>query len=268
MSQRLHETPADPAGAPVDAHVDYLLALGDDALIASQRLAWWVTRAPELEEDVALANIALDLLGQARGLLSHAGRVEGRGRDEDTLAYFRDGGELRNVCLVERSQTDFAVAVVRLLLLSTWQCRLYEALTESADATLAALAGKAVKEVRYHRRHAATWVLRLGDGTAYSHDRVQAAVVREWPWAHELFDESWLDPRLVETGIAVSSAALRSGTESDLGEVLTAATLAPPDPATHPPRVARGRHGRHTEELGPLLGEMQHLARSHPGARW
>ncbi|MFC6343683.1 1,2-phenylacetyl-CoA epoxidase subunit PaaC, partial [Nocardioides hankookensis] len=158
----------------------YVLGLADDALVSAQRMGWWISRAPELEEDLALANIGLDQLGQARSLLSYAGTVEDAGRSEDDLAYLRDDREFRNVWLVERPQTDFGVAMARLLVFSAYQGELYAALARSDDPTLAAIAAKAVKEVAYHRDHARLWTLRLGDGTEESHDRVQAALEGEW----------------------------------------------------------------------------------------
>jgi ring-1,2-phenylacetyl-CoA epoxidase subunit PaaC len=244
-------------------HFDYVLALADDALVSAQRMGWWISRAPELEEDVALANIGLDQLGQARTLLAHAGEVEGAGRGEDDLAYWRDERDFRNVCLVERPQTDFAVTMARLLLFATWQSELYAGLSSSTDPTLAGVAAKAVKEVRYHLDHAARWVVRLGDGTAESHARMQAALDAEWPWLDELFVP--VDPALVEAGIAVDPAALRPTVHVRLAPVVGEATLAVPQVAD---AVARGREGIHTEHLGYLLAEMQHLTRSHPGATW
>ena len=176
-------------------------------------MGWWISRAPQLEEDLALANIGLDLLGQARALLSHAGRARGgQGRGEDDLAYWRDERDFRNVKLVERPQDDFGVAMARLLVLSTWQSELYAALRHSSDLVLAAVAAKAAKEVAYHHDHARQWVLRLGDGTAESHTRMQAALDAEWPWVEELFDESHLDPALVADGVAVApSQPARAG---------------------------------------------------------
>jgi ring-1,2-phenylacetyl-CoA epoxidase subunit PaaC len=253
------------AGPATGGTVDYLLALADDALVASQRLGWWISRAPLLEEDVALANIGLDLLGQARLLLTRAGEVEGRGRDEDDLAYRRDEREFRNACLVEREQSDFGTTMVRLLVLSTWQRALYSELRTSTDGVLAGVAGKAVKEVGYHREHARGWVLRLGDGTEESHRRVQRALDAEWPWVEELFDSTWIDPVVLSSGVGTDPGALRTRVLRDLTGTLAEATLEVPDV---PPAVARGRRGLHTEELGPLLAEMQHLARSHPGATW
>jgi ring-1,2-phenylacetyl-CoA epoxidase subunit PaaC len=248
-----------------DAHVRYVLALADDALIASQRLGEWIASAPELEEDVALANIGLDLLGQARALLTHAGELEGSGRDEDALAYFRDERDFLNVQLVERGNGDFAVTMARLLLLSTYLHELWTALRTSADATLAAIAAKAVKEVDYHVDHARMWVLRLGDGTEESHRRMQAGLDTEWPFADELFDGSHLDPALVEAGVAVDPSLLRDAWRMRVEAVVAEATLTMPEVR---PAVTGGRRGIHTEQMGYLLAEMQHLARSHPGASW
>jgi ring-1,2-phenylacetyl-CoA epoxidase subunit PaaC len=245
--------------------VDYVLALGDDALVAAQRLSWWITRAPELEEDIALANIGLDLLGQARLLLSYAGHVENRGRDEDALAYFRDECEFRNVHLVEREQQDFGVAMARLLIWSVYQTELYSRLARSTDATLGAIAGKASKEVRYHADHATTWVTRLGDGTAESRRRMQHALDVEWRYAAELFDAAWVDERLVIAGIAVDPWLLAEPVTARVHDVVDRATLEMPHAESV---VTGGRAGRHTEQMGYLLAEMQHLARSHPEAAW
>lgn len=239
------------------ASFDYVLGLADDALVSAQRMGWWISRAPELEEDVALANIGLDQLGQARALLTLAGRIEGAGRSEDDLAYLRDEREFRNVWLVERSQTDFAVTMARLLLLSAWQCELYAALAVSRHEGLSAIAGKAVKEVAYHLDHAAHWVVRLGDGTDLSHDRMQAALDAEWPYLDELF---W-----PVDGSVVDSATLRSAVLARVEPVVAEATLVVPEVV---PVRGGGRQGLHTEEMGYLLAEMQHLHRSHPGAAW
>lgn len=246
-------------------HVRYVLALADDVLVASQRLGGWIARAPELEEDVALANIGLDLLGQARSLLTDAGALEGEGRDEDALAYFRDERDFLNVHLVERSHGDFAATMARLLLLSTYLHELWTALLTSTDDTLAAVAAKAVKEVDYHADHARMWVLRLGDGTEESHRRMQAGLEAEWPYAEELFDGSYVDAALLETGVAVDPSTLRERWAGRVVAVVEEATLTVP---TSRPAVTGGRRGIHTEEMGYLLAEMQHLARSHPGASW
>jgi ring-1,2-phenylacetyl-CoA epoxidase subunit PaaC len=241
----------------------YVLGLADDALVSAQRMGWWISRAPELEEDLALANIGLDQLGQARSLLSYAGVVEGAGRTEDDLAYLRDDRDFHNVWLVERPQADFGVTMARLLVFSTWQCQLYAALASSTDATLSGIAGKAVKEVAYHRDHARLWTLRLGDGTAESHDRMQAAVEGEWPHVEELFGPA--DGALVVAGVAVDPPALRAAVLGGIEEVVVEATLTVPQVS---PAIGGGRRGLHTEHLGHLLAEMQHLHRSHPGVTW
>lgn len=229
---------------------EYVLGLGDDALILAQRLGEWVTYAPELEEDVALANIALDLLGQARSLLTYAGEVEGRGRDEDALAYLRDDREFRNVLLAEQPNGDFAVTMARQLVFSSYQYELYRVLSGSDDATLAGIAAKAVKEVAYHRDHATQWVLRLGDGTDVSHTKMHDGFDLVWPYVDELFDD---DPSLREPAMTYVT------------QVVERATL--PTPADVPQRRG-GRLGLHTEAFGYLLAEMQHLHRSHAGASW
>jgi ring-1,2-phenylacetyl-CoA epoxidase subunit PaaC len=246
-------------------HLDYVLALADDALVTAQRMGWWISRAPQLEEDVAMANIGLDQLGQARALLAHAAALEGQGRSEDDLAYFRDERDFRNVHLVEREQEDFGVAMARLLIWSAYQAELYAALRDSADETLAAVAAKAVKEVAYHLDHASRWVERLGDGTDESHTRMQAALEDEWPYVAELFDVEWIEPALIEQGIAVDPRTLEEPTLSTLRRVIGTATLEVPEVG---PAVGGGRRGLHTEQMGYLLAEMQHLTRSHPGATW
>jgi ring-1,2-phenylacetyl-CoA epoxidase subunit PaaC len=241
----------------------YALGLGDDALVLGQRLGEWITRAPQIEEDVAIGNIALDLLGQARTLLAYAGEVEGAGRDEDDLAYLRDDRDFRCVHLVEIPGGDFAVTMARLLVFSAYQYELYRALLDSGDATLAGLSGKAVKEVTYHRDHATQWVLRLGDGTATSHARMQAGLERVWPYVDELFDT---DPAATALpGVAIDPATLRPAWERYVGPVLAQATLRRPEPVWH---ARGGRTGLHTEHLGHLLADMQHLHRSHPGVTW
>ncbi|TQM02939.1 1,2-phenylacetyl-CoA epoxidase subunit PaaC [Pseudonocardia kunmingensis] len=262
--------------APVPAGVDpadlaaYCLMLGDDALVYSHRLSEWVSHAPELEEEVALANIALDLLGQARVLLARAGHVEGAGRDEDALAYFRDQWRFRNVALAEPSdERDFGRCVARLLLFSTWRLALLQRLRGSADPVLAAVAGKGVKELAYHRDYAARWTLRLGDGTPESHRRMQAGLDGVWPFVGELFRTSAEERRLLEPGVAVDPAQAREEFDTVLDQVLGAATLTRPDrPAMGPLGGRAGRQGVHTEALGHVLEQMQGLARRHPGATW
>jgi ring-1,2-phenylacetyl-CoA epoxidase subunit PaaC len=250
----------------------YCLMLGDDALVLSQRMAEWCSRAPELEEDVALANIALDLLGQARLLLTRAGEVEGAGRDEDALAYLRDEHEFRNVHLVEVDcgpgpGGDFATTIARLLVFSTWRLAVFGRLTASKDPVLAAIAEKGVKELAYHRDHAAQWTLRLAGGTEYSRERMVAGLERVWPLVDELFTTHEVERRL--PGVAVDPSGVRAEVDDVLDQVLTAAGL--DRPATEPMSTVAGKAGRdgvHTEAMGYLLAEMQHLARSMPGATW
>ncbi|WP_134772648.1 1,2-phenylacetyl-CoA epoxidase subunit PaaC [Ornithinimicrobium flavum] len=244
----------------------YLLGLGDDALIYAQRLGEWLTHAPQIEEDMALGNVGLDLLGQARALLTRAGELEGRGRDEDALAMTRDEREFRNVQLVEQPRRDFAFEMARMLWFSSYQLELYSALRTSADATLAAVAGKAVKEVDYHRDHATQWVLRLGDGTGLSHERMQAGLVAVNPYVAELGEDHDAARYAVEQGVGVLPSSLADAVNAYVSQVVEQATLTMPDP---PRWLARGgREGIHSESMGYLLAEMQHIARSHPGASW
>lgn len=253
------------ATLPASALATYVLSLADDALVAAQRMGEWIAAAPQIEEDVALGNIALDLLGQARSLLTYAGSLADPPLTEDDLAYWRDERDFLNVHLVERPNGDFGVAVARLLLLSTYLRELYARLVHSTDETLAAIAAKAVKEVDYHRDHATMWVLRLGDGTEESHARMQAALDAEWPFVAELFEGAQIDRSLVEQGVAVDPATLRDAFDRRVADVLTEATLTLPDVR---PAVTGGRRGVHSEHMGYLLAEMQYLARSHPGASW
>jgi ring-1,2-phenylacetyl-CoA epoxidase subunit PaaC len=262
--------------APVPDGVDaadlaaYCLMLGDDALVYSHRLAEWVANAPELEEEVALANIALDLLGQARVLLSRAGHVEAAGRDEDALAYLRDQSEFRNVALAEPADDlDFARCIARLLVFSTWRLAVLQRLRGSADPVVAAVADKGVKELTYHRDHAARWAVRLGDGTAESHRRMQAALEWVWPFVDELFRTSDEERRLAAGGVAVDPAEARAEFDDVVGRVLDAGTLARPTvPGMGTIGGRGGRQGIHTEMLGHVLDEMQSLARRHAGAKW
>jgi ring-1,2-phenylacetyl-CoA epoxidase subunit PaaC len=243
------------------------LELADDALISAQRLAEWCTRAPELEEEVALANIGLDLLGQARLLYSRAGQVDGTGRGEDAFAYFRDGSEFRNVRLAELPNGDFAFSVARLLVLSGWRLAVFERLTGSADPVLAAVAAKGVKELTYHRQYAAEWAVRLGDGTEESHRRMQRALDDVAPYLDELFahrQSSGIDPALVRDEV---TAVLRQVT--DAGGLVLPQTVAPTAPGQPvPEQPGHGRAGNHTEHLAPLLAELQSVARAHPEATW
>jgi len=231
------------------------------AKLLAQRLGWWVSRAPELEEDVALGNIALDLLGHARSFLTYAGAAWGR--TEDDLAYFRGESEFRSAHLVEQPNGDFARTIARQLVVSTFQYLLYDRLQHSADATLAAISAKAVKEVDYHQDHACQWVLRLGQGTDESRRRMLKGLELTWPYVAELFDDDELVGRL--EGIAVRPSSLRADFDRRVAEVLAEAALEVEDV---PRALGGGRAGLHSEYLGPILAEMQVLAREHPGATW
>ncbi|CAN7240106.1 phenylacetate-CoA oxygenase subunit PaaC [Pseudarthrobacter oxydans] len=254
---------------PSEDTAEYALRLGDDALILAQRLGHWISRAPELEEDIALGNIALDQLGHARSFLSYAGGAmvndDGSARSEDDLAYFRREHEFRSVQLFEQPNGDFAATIARQFVVSYYQFLLYSRLTESEDATLAAIAAKAVKEVDYHRDHAAQWVLRLAGGTEESRKRMIHGFRIMWPYVEELFRDDDLTGRLAEAGIAVAPSSLKEDFDRLTGEVLTEAGLEVPDVPAAP---GGGRQGRHSEHLGYILAEMQVLAREHPGASW
>lgn len=244
---------------------DYTLRLADTALVLGHRLSEWVGHAPVLEEDLALGNLGLDLIGQARSFYAYAGEVEGRGRDEDALAYLRDAGEYRNVLLVEQPNGDFATTMVRQLFHAAFAHPLFEALQRSKDATLAAIAAKAVKEMAYHVRHSAEWVIRLGDGTDESHLRAQDAVDELWPYTGELFEIDPVERALVEAGIAVDTETLRPQFDKTIDDVFAEATLQRPGGGF---MQTGGRRGRHSEHLGHILADMQFLQRAYPGAKW
>ena len=250
-----------------DPLVEYLLRLGDDRLILGHRLSEWCGHAPILEEDIALANVALDLLGQATILLRLAGIVEGKGRDEDALAYFREAVEFRNCQLVELEKGDFAFTIARQFLFDVHAVVLLDALSRSTHAELAAIAAKSLKEAKYHVRHSGEWVVKLGDGTAESHARIQRAFDTLWRYTAELFTPDDVDVAMHAAGIGVDLVALRPVWDSLVREVVSRATLTLPHDAV--PIAGRpGRAGGHTESLGHLLAEMQIVARSHPGATW
>ncbi|MEV4352140.1 1,2-phenylacetyl-CoA epoxidase subunit PaaC [Actinoplanes sp. NPDC049596] len=246
----------------------YYLMLGDDALVLSHRLQQWITRSPEIEDELAIANIGLDLLGQARLLLTRAGEAEGAGRDEDQLAYLREAGEFRNVWLAERADADFAELVARLLIFSTWRLALFDRLATTGDPVLAAIAAKGVKEVSYHREYAAGWVVRLGDGTELSHARMQAAVDAVLPLAEELFATHPVERRLAELDVAVDPSVLRDEFDAVIAEVLRVATLDRPASPVSSASSAQGRDGVHGDELTEILAELQGLARATPGGVW
>lgn len=259
----------NPAGVrtPVVANplCEYVLRLGDDRLILGHRLSEWCGRGPILEEDIAMSNMALDLIGHATSLLALAGEIEGQGRDEDALAYFRDGVAFRNALIVELPNGDFGFTMMRQFLFDAYSVLLWDALSHAGDARIAALAAKSLKETKYHLRHSSEWVVRLGDGTAESHERTQRALDELWRYTGELFDHDGIDAAVAAHGIAVDHAALQSRWRTMVADVLQRATLT--QPADGPMRRG-GRVGRHTEHLGHLLSEMQIVARSHPGARW
>lgn len=246
---------------PGEDVAEYALRLGDDALILAQRLGHWISRGPELEEDVALGNIALDQLGHARSFLSYAGGAWDK--SEDDLAYFRREPEFRSAHLFEQPNGDFAVTIARQFVVSYYQFELYRRLTESTDATLAAIAAKAVKEVDYHRDHSAQWVLRLAQGTEESRRRMIHGLNVIWPYVGELFQDDELTGRLA--GAAVQPSSLRADFDRLIGEVLAEADLDVPQVPFAP---GGGRRGKHSEHLGYVLAEMQVLAREYPGASW
>ena len=255
---------------------EYCLMLGDDALVLGQRLIQWTTAAPELEEEVAIANVALDLVGQARLLLARAGSVGVLGRsrekatesipDEDALAYFRDPDEFRSTALVAARNGDYAQTMVRLLVASAVRVAVFARLRESRDPVLAAIAAKGVNELAYHRDHAARWVLRLGDGTDESHRRAQAGADAVWPLLGDVFTATDVERRLTDAGVAVDPSTVRGEVHGVLTEVLERATLTVPAwPSDAPPR---GRLGEHGPELAEVLDTLQPLARQHPAATW
>jgi len=255
-----------PSGVDGTDLATYCLMLGDDALILSHRLQEWVSWAPELEDEVAIANIALDLLGQARLLLARAGKADGTDRGEDAYAYLRPAAEFRNVTLVELQNGDFARCLARLLVFSAYRLALLDHLRTSRDPMLAAIAAKGVKELTYHRDYAARWILRLGDGTEESHRRAADGIAAVWPHVEELFTPHEVELRLASVDVAVDPSTLRTEFDSVVAEVLSAATLELP--TTTPASADGGRNGGHTESLITLLREMQGVARAHPEATW
>jgi len=248
-----------------DAHFRYVLRLADTSLVLGQRLGEWVGHAPQLEEDLGLANLALDLIGQARLLLSYAGELEGRGRDEDALAFLREAHEFVNLALAEQPNGDFGHTIVRQWLIDSWQLEIYQGLSASRDARLAAIAGKALKETRYHYRFSSGWLVRLGDGTAESHRRMQQALDELWRFTAEFFVPDEIDERMTAAGIAPPLARLAAPWAARIDADLGAATLRRPPAQPYP---WHGKRGVHTEHLSHMLAEMQYLQRTYPGARW
>ncbi|CAB3676899.1 MULTISPECIES: 1,2-phenylacetyl-CoA epoxidase subunit PaaC [Achromobacter] len=248
---------------------EYLLRLGDSSLILSQRLGAWTGHGPILEEDLALTNTALDLLGQARMWLTLAGEVEGAGRDEDALAYLRDAHQFHNALLVERPNGNYADTMARQFLFDVWHYFLLQRLEKSSDERVAGIAAKAIKEVTYHVRRSSDMVVRLGDGTAESHAKMQAAIDDAWRFTGELFADDAVDLDVAARGIGCELSALRQPWLAHVREVLEEATLTVPDEAAASHLAYRGgRQGKHTEELGYVLAEMQFLPRAYPGATW
>jgi ring-1,2-phenylacetyl-CoA epoxidase subunit PaaC len=247
------------------AHLDYVLRLADSALVLGQRLSEWCGHGPVIEEDIALANTALDLIGQARLLLAHAGHLEGQGRDEDALAFLRAEHQYRNLTICELPNEDFGRTVLRNLLFAGFQAQLWPALADSTDAQLAAIAGKSAKETRYHLQHAADWVVRLGDGTGQSQARMQRALDDLWPYTAEFFSPTATDEQAQAAGIGPQWSRLAAGWQQAVLPVLEVATLKVP---ARTPFLSRGKEGRHSEHMGHLLAEMQYLQRAYPGARW
>ena len=247
------------------AHLEYVLRIADTSLILGQRLSEWCGHGPVIEEDIALTNVALDLIGQARLLLTHVGRLEGQGRDEDQFAFLRTEPQYRNLTIVELPNVDFARTILRNFLVAAWQRELWQKLASSTDTELAAIAGKALKETRYHLQHAADWTVRLGDGTEESHARMQRALDTLWPYTAEFFSATAEDTAVEAAGVGPAWATLESTWESVVRPVLEVATLTVP---ARTPFLSRGKQGQHTESMGHLLTELQYLQRTFPGGTW
>lgn len=247
------------------ADVQYLLRIADTGLILAQRLGEWCGHAPALEEDIAMTNMALDLVGQARALLTRAGQIEGRAHDEDQLAFLRDERDYFNATLVELPRGDFAFSVLRNAMVATLLKLLWEKLESSSDAEVAAIAAKAVKEARYHQQHAADWVVRLGDGTDESRSRMEAALAQLWRYVPELFAADAIDEEARASGLGPAWSELREAWFAELGPVLEEATLAMPAESAF---MSTGKRGVHSEHMGYILAEMQHLQRAYPGGVW
>ena len=257
---------AAPRSTPVaNPLFEYLLRLGDDRLVLGHRLSEWCGHGPILEEDIAVSNMALDLIGHASALLALAGTVEGAARDADALAFFREGVEFRNALMVELPNEDFAFTIVRQFLFDAYSVLQLDALSRAADERLAAIAAKCLKEGKYHLRHSSEWVVRLGDGTEESHRRAQGALDALWRYTGELFAHDAIDDAVATLGITVDHEGIRSRWGAMVAEVVQRATLTLP---TDGAMRRGGRSGKHTEHLGHMLAEMQIVARSHPGAKW
>ncbi len=246
---------------------EYLIRLGDNALILGQRLGEWCGHAHQLESDIALTNVALDQIGQCRLLLSEAGRLEGKGRSEDDLAYFRDAEAFRNNLLVEQANENFAHTITRQYIFDVYQFHLYTALTKSSNKFLKGFAEKSIKEVTYHRKLSSDWILRLGDGTSESHDKMQEALDVMWPFTEELFEMTEADEILIDEGVVPNLKDIKDTWKKEVYAHLSEATLEIPDTMGYMATGGR-REGHHTEYLGYILAEMQALPRSMPEAKW
>lgn len=246
-------------------HFDYIMRWADHSLILGQRLGEWCGHGPVLEEDIALTNISLDLIGQARSLLTHAGNIEGKGRDEDQLAFFRDVVDYRNPLLVEQENGHFGDTIARQLFSDHFIYLVYEAMTNSTDKQLKAIAAKSLKEVAYHRKHSSDWVVRLGDGTEESHAKIQESIDNLWMYTGELFEMDEINQAALDAGIGVDLTAIKAQWHKSIAEVLSVATLIKPEDAW---MQTGSKRGEHSEYLGFLLAEMQHIPRMHPDAKW
>jgi ring-1,2-phenylacetyl-CoA epoxidase subunit PaaC len=244
---------------------EYLLRLSDDSLILGHRVSEWCGHGPILEEDIALTNISLDLIGQATSLLKYAGEIEGKGRDEDKLAFLRIDNEYKNSLLVEQLNGDFGVTIMRQFLFDAYRMPLFEALTSSKDAQLAAIAEKSLKETKYHYRHSAEWVIRLGDGTEESHERIQNAVNSLFRFSSDLFFTNEVDETMLKEGIAPEMGQIRDKWMVSVKNVFVEANLEIP---SNNWEQTGGRIGRHSEHLGHLLAEMQYMQRAYPNMEW
>lgn len=239
--------------------------MGDNALILGQRLAEWCGHGPVLEQDIALSNIALDQLGQARMLMQYAAELEGAGRSEDDIAFLRDGHEYHNLLLLELENGDWGKTITRQFLFDTYNYYFFTALLQSADENLRSVAQKAIKEVSYHAQWSAEWLIRLGDGTEESHRRVQESLDDLWPWTGEMFAMDEVDQQMLEAGIGVDLALIKSKWDQKVDQILELATLQKPESGW---MQSGGKQGEHTEYLGFILAEMQHLPRMYPGVNW
>jgi len=248
-----------------DQLIDYCLRLADTSLILGQRLGEWCGHGPILEEDIALTNISLDCIGQARGFYTYAAELESSGKTEDDYAYLRDEREFKNLLIVEQPNVDFAQTIMRQFLVSAFQYYFFDALSNSSDKTLSALAAKSLKEVSYHLRHSSAWVIRLGDGTAESKMRMEKAIDELWLYTGDMFDMDETEKSLAEKSIAVDRNKLKSSWDKKVQEVFSEATLNVPQEVF---MISGSREGKHSEHLGFILAEMQSLHRAHPGAQW